>query len=121
MKSKPNAKKNWAARRRWAALLGMFAAVGSVSAADTNAPSTNAPAPPTPPLTPQQFFEGGEKSYDNWVDFSVGGYMANMNRAAAQRASQSSLGLLGGIDDFHYGKEIAATTWSNDHLPHRAN
>ena len=54
-------------RLRWyrAAILGALAVAGNVSAGDTNAP---------PVLTPQQFFEGGEKSYDNWVDFSAGSF-----------------------------------------------
>ena len=70
-------------RRSWAALLGLCAVAGAVSAAETNAPPTS-PTPPAPPkpLTPQQFFEGGDKSYDNWVDFSVGGFMANGSRSA---------------------------------------
>ena len=31
----------------------------------------------TPAMTPGQMFEGGEKTYNNWVDLSVGGLMVN--------------------------------------------
>jgi hypothetical protein len=90
-------------RSRWyrAAILSVLAVVGNVSAQDTNAPTTP---------TPQQFFEGGEKSYDNWVDFSAGGFLNSGNRSQLQQAHQTSSGAFGGLEDFHYQKDIAKDT-----------
>ena len=88
-------------RKAWVAWLGLWAAAGKVLAADTNAPAT---------LTPQQFFEGGEKSYDNWVDFSFGGLINNGNQAELQRSRQMPVGAFGGINDFHYQTDIAKNT-----------
>jgi hypothetical protein len=93
--------RNGKSPRRWISVLGACAAVGTVSAADTNAPA---------PLTPQQFFEGGDKSYDNWVDFSFGGFMNNGNRSQLQQAQQSSFAAFGGLEDLHYQKDVAKDT-----------
>lgn len=93
--------RNGKLQRYWAAILGACAAVGSVSAADTNAPA---------PLTPQQFFEGGDKSYDNWVDFSVGGFMNSGSRSQLQQAQQTSFGPFGGLEDLHYQSDVAKDT-----------
>ncbi len=99
---KPSHKiRKWAARRRWAAILGVCAAAGIASGADTNAPVV---------LKPDQFFEGGDKSYDNWVDISAGGFFASGSRAEAQRDRQAPLGALGGIEDFHYQAQVAKNT-----------
>jgi hypothetical protein len=89
-------------RIRWyrAAILGALAFAGAASA-DTNTP---------PSLTPQQFFEGGAKSYDNWVDFSAGGFLNTGNRSQLQQSRQTSSGAFGGLEDFHYQSDIAKDT-----------
>jgi hypothetical protein len=84
-------------------------------ASQTNAPvaQTNAPAPPAaapPPLTPEQMFEGGAKSYNNWIDLSAGGFISSGNNAQFQQRHQTSGGAFGGIEDFHYQADVAKGT-----------
>lgn len=69
-------------------------------AADTNAPA----------LTPEQQFEGGEKSYDNWVEFSAGGLLTHGVKSEAEQQVQSSAGAFGGIQDLHYQKDVSKGT-----------
>src|SRR5208282_3221799 len=87
----------------WAAIAGACAAVSSLPAADTNAP---APATP-PPLTPQQFFEGGDTSYDDWVEFSTGGFLTQGNKPQFQQDYHNTGGVFGGISDLHYQRDLA--------------
>ncbi|HWX22579.1 MAG TPA: hypothetical protein VN578_21970 [Candidatus Binatia bacterium] len=91
----------------------------TVSAADTNAPaaSTNAPAAkPAPPLTPEQMFEGGTNSYNNWLDLGVGGFFLSGNKAQFEQRRQRSGNLFGGIEDFHLQGDIAkGTTFLDEH------
>ena len=43
------------------------------TAADTNAPAaTAADTNAAPAMTPEQMFEGGTNSYNNWIDFTLG-------------------------------------------------
>jgi hypothetical protein len=119
-------------RWHWAALLGLWVAVSALSAADnTNPPPatvTNAPAvtatntPPAavtnapqkrveaPPLAPEQMFEGGTNAFNNWIDLSVGGFISSGNKAQFQQRHQTSGGAFGGIDDFHFQKDVAKGT-----------
>jgi len=113
----------------WASLLGLGAAIGALAAADTNAPpaATNAPpaatnAPPVetnaPPaetsaplaMTPEQRFEGGTNSYNNWIDFTAGQAFVSGNRAQFQQQHQIPAGAFGGIGDFHLQTGIATNT-----------
>lgn len=120
----------------WAALLGLWVAVSALSAADTNPPPatvTNAPvvtgtntpqaavtnAPQkrveAPPLTQEQMFEGGAKAFNNWIDLSAGGFISGGNKAQFQQWQQSSGGVFGGIQDFHYQTDLAkGTTLTTD-------
>src|SRR5262245_6799047 len=85
----------------WASLLGIWVPASALAAAETNAlpaTGTNAPAttvtnapakavvksgPDTFPtgLSPDQIFEGGTNTYNNWVDISAGGFIVNGNQA----------------------------------------
>ncbi len=93
--------------RRWATwLAGLGLGATGAAAADTNA---------LPPLTPEQAFEGGANSYNNWVEFSTGGFISNGNRANFQKQFQTPGGAFGGINDLHYGTNIdKATTLTID-------
>src|ERR1035441_4034358 len=95
--------------RCWAALLGLSLPAFGLWAADTNAPQAPAPAlqtnaappqatAPAPqtnaappqasapaPLTPEQMFEGGTNSFNNWIDFSAGGFISSGNKAQFQK------------------------------------
>jgi hypothetical protein len=84
----------------WASLLSLSAA-GGLAAADTNAP---------PALTPEQMFEGGTNSFNNWVDFSVGHPFVSGDRAQFQQQLQIPAGMFGGISDFHFQTGIATNT-----------
>ena len=90
-------------RMRWCgiALLGLCGGLPTLRAADTNAPAAT-----PPPLTPDQMFEGGTNSYNNWVEPAVGGFITSGNRAQAEQNNQSRNGTFGGIQDFHYGTDL---------------
>jgi hypothetical protein len=94
-------------RIRWCcgALLGVCGSVPALWAADTNAP-----AAATPPLTPEQMFEGGTNAYNNWVELGAGGFITSGNKAQAEQNQQSWNGPFGGIEDFHYGTSVATNT-----------
>lgn len=98
--------------RWWAVLLGLGATLSTVAAADT---STNAPAAAAPELTPDQMFEGGTNSFNNWIDLSAGGFLAGGNQAQAQQQHQTATGAFGGIEDLHVQGEVAkGTTFTVD-------
>src|ERR1035438_2355120 len=106
--------------RCWAALLGLSLPAFGLWAADTNAPQATAPAlqtnaaPPQAsapaPLTPAQMFEGGTNSFNNWIDFSTGGFISSGNTAQLQKRHQTSNGAFGGVEDFHFQKDLAKGT-----------
>jgi hypothetical protein len=87
-------------------------------AAVTNSPAavvTNAPPPAPKPLTPEQMFEGGATTYNNWVELGVGGFATHGNDASFQRQQQNTFGLFGGIEDLHYqGSPAKGTTFTID-------
>src|SRR5215472_7325135 len=96
----------------WAILLGVGATLSTVAAADT---ATNAPAASTPELTPQQMFEGGTNTYNNWIDLSAGGFFKGGNEAQAQQQHHTSTGAFGGIEHLHFQGDVAkGTTFSLD-------
>jgi len=105
----------------WSWLPALCAAACALAAADTNAPpvtaaDTNAPpvaatdtnAPPA--MTPEQAFEGGTNSYNNWIDFTAGQAFVSGNRAQFQQQHQIPAGAFGGISDFHFQTGIATNT-----------
>ncbi len=94
----------------WIALLGLGAAATSVVAADTNAPPAAVPE-----WTPQQLFEGGTNTYNNWLDLSASGFLTHGNEAQAQQQHQTSSGAFGGIEDMHIQGDVAkGTTFTVD-------
>ena len=101
-------------RWRWACLLGLWVAISTLSAADTNSPEgtvTNKPAvAPPPALTPQQKFEGGTNSYVNWIDLAAGGFITSGNKAQFEQRQRSWDGPFGGIEDFHYRRDMTNDT-----------
>jgi len=98
-------------RWRWASLLGAILAAPSVSASDTNA----APETVSAPMTPEQMFEGGTNTYNNWVDLSAGAFLTSGNKAEAQAQHQMSRPAFGGIEDLHYQADVTkGTTFSVD-------
>jgi hypothetical protein len=104
-KSPTKEQRDQAARRAWyrrCILAGaMLLACGSQArAGDTNAPS----------MTPGQLFEGGAKSYDNWVDLSMGGLITSGSAAQAQQQYQLSNDPFGGVSDLHLQKDVAKGT-----------
>lgn len=78
---------------------------GAAFAADTNAP-----VKVEPPMKPEEFFEGGTKTYDNWVEFSAGGFIFNGNKPQFQQQQRTQNRAFGGIEDFHYTKQLDKTT-----------
>jgi hypothetical protein len=84
------------------------AAQTNAPAASTNAPAAKAEAPP--PLTPEQMFEGGAKTYNNWIDLSAGGFISSGNHSQFQQRQQNYGGVFGGIEDFHYQADVAKGT-----------
>lgn len=92
-------------------LLGVLPAVGMFStfALPAHAGETNE-VKTAEPLTPEQMFEGGAETYPNWVEFSVGGLMTSGSKAAAEARQGMRAGAFGGIEDFHYQKDIAKDT-----------
>ncbi len=80
-------------------------------AASTNtvATSTNKVEAP-PPLTPEQLFEGGATTYNNWLTLSGGGFLTKGNHAQAQQNGHLGDGAFGGIEDFHLQQDVAKNT-----------
>lgn len=58
-------------------------------------------------LTPEQYFEGGENTYNNWVEIGVGGLITRGSKPAAEQSQHRSRGVFGGIEDLHYQGEVA--------------
>jgi hypothetical protein len=95
-------------------LVAACAGVSAFAAEETNAPpaTTNAPAaiePASPPLTQAEMFEGGKEPYNNWIEFSAGGFLINGNHSQFQERHRSRE-VFGGIEDFHYSAKIATNT-----------
>lgn len=120
---------------RWASLIAACGAVSTLSAADAAAPAAQAePAAAAEPAkaedkakaeepakaeekeeapepaTPEEMFEGGKTAFSNWIEFSTGGFFRGGNNAQFQQRHSAPDGAYGGIEDFHYEKEIAKGT-----------
>lgn len=59
------------------------------------------------PLTPEQYFEGGAETFNNWVELSVGGMWHNGSQSQAEQSRHRANGAFGGIEDLHYQVEAA--------------
>jgi len=46
-------------------------------------------------MTAQQQFEGGTEAYENWIEFSAGGFMLRGDRGQAQQLHQRQIALSG--------------------------
>ncbi len=81
------------ARRGSFWLIGMLLlAFGALAQADdTNSPS----------LSPQDYFEGGPKTYNDWITLSTGGLLTHGNQAQAEENLHWGAGPFGGIEDLH--------------------
>ena len=107
MKNKSPAKeqRDQAARRAWYRRCIMIGAMLLSCGTTVRAGDTNAPA-----MTPGQMFEGGEKTYNNWVELSLGGLITSGSAAQAQQWYKLSNDPFGGISDLHLQKDIAKGT-----------
>ena len=56
-------------------------------------------------MTPEQIFEGGTNTYNNWIEFGVGGFLTKGNKSQVQQRNQNSGGVFGGIEDLHHPAE----------------
>jgi hypothetical protein len=56
----------------------------------------------SPPMSAQDFFEGnGTNTYNNWVEFTGGGFLTHGDRAQAESVQKWNNGGFGGIQDLH--------------------
>lgn len=96
-----------AVRCCWASLFVTSAALG----ADTNAP----PAKAEPVLKPEEFYEGGATSYNNWVEFSAGEFFFNGRKPQFQQDQRTQSRTFGGIEDLHITSQLdKKTTFTMD-------
>ncbi len=61
-------------------------------------------------LTPEQWFEGGTNSYNNWIELGTGGFWPTGNQNQAAQGQQFGSGVFGGIQDLHYQTDVAKKT-----------
>jgi len=61
-------------------------------------------------LTASQVFEGGTNAYNNWIEFSTGGFLTRGNAAQAAENQRLRGGAFGGIQDFHLQQNVATNT-----------
>jgi hypothetical protein len=103
-KSPPKIQPDRAARWFWyrRCIIGalLLSCGASARAGDTNSPA----------MTPQQMFEGGPDTFNNWVEFSAGGLMTSGSTAQAQQRYRLSDEPFGGISDLHLQKDVAKNT-----------
>jgi len=86
----------------WASLF----AGSAVLAADTNTPPVKA----EPVMKPEEFFEGGTKPLNNWVEFSAGEFIFTGRKPQYQQEQRKGSTGFGGIEDLHYSTQIDKTT-----------
>ena len=61
-------------------------------------------------IKPEQAYEGGTNTYNNWVELSTGGLMTTGNENQAAQGQRMDPGVFGGISDLHYQTEVAKKT-----------
>jgi hypothetical protein len=61
-------------------------------------------------LPPEKLFEGGDKAYSNWIEFSTGALLTHGSAAQAEERHRLPNSVFGGIEDLHYRKEISKGT-----------
>jgi hypothetical protein len=92
---------------RWQRLLAAAIVIGGTHAraADTN----------SPPMSPQDFFEGGTNTYTDWIEMGGGAFVTGGNRAQAQENQHLANGAFGGIEDLHVqGNAFTNTVFTLD-------
>jgi hypothetical protein len=104
-KSPSKEQRDQAARRAWYRRCIMVGAMLLSCGTTARAGDTNAPA-----MTPEQMFEGGTKSYDNWVELGLGGLITSGSAAQAQQWYKLSNDPFGGISDLHLQKDVTKGT-----------
>jgi hypothetical protein len=101
-------------------VLGVLLVLATVGNGAEDAPKADPPKPDAPvakpaepdtdqkkpALSPEEMFEGGTESYENWVELSLGGMTTRGNEAQAQERYRLQDGPFGGIQDLHYQKGI---------------
>ncbi|HTL74222.1 MAG TPA: hypothetical protein VL863_13045 [bacterium] len=84
--------------------LGRYLLGASLLALGAQAPAADAL------IKPEQAYEGGTNTYNNWVTLSAGGLMTSGNKNAAEQGQRMSSGAFGGIEDLHFQTEVAKKT-----------
>jgi len=74
----------------------LICAVLAISSTPVWAADTN-----SPPMTPQQYFEGGTNTYSDWIELSAGGLLTHGDQGQAAEIQHLSPGAFGGIEDLH--------------------
>jgi hypothetical protein len=97
-------------KRRSAAWLEVVVTALMAAGLPVLAEDTAAEAEAPEPLTPEQMFEGGENTYANWIEFSAGGVWTGGNTAQAQQSLRVPQDPFGGIEDFHYQRDLGKDT-----------
>ena len=95
-----------------AALLVSFG-VARAAEAEAEAPDkADAKMPDKAEAEPQDnsIFEGGTNTFNNWVEFSLGGMFIDGNKSQAQQSRRLPDDVFGGISDFHYQTTVATNT-----------
>jgi hypothetical protein len=61
-------------------------------------------------VTPEQLYEGGTNTYNNWIELGGGDLIRSGNKAQAEQGAGLPGGAFGGIEDLHYQTEVAKKT-----------
>ena len=85
--------------RRGVVAVSMLMCGASARAGDTNNP-----------ITPEQMFEGGTNTYNNWIELSAGGLTTHGSAAQADQRDHLNNGFFGGIEDLHLQQDVAKKT-----------
>ncbi len=91
---------------RWLlSLLGVSLSLAPAGAAGADDPAATEPEE-APVLSPEEFFEGGTKTYANWIELGGGSYFPSGNTAQFQQQQGTQNDVFGGIEDFHYQRDL---------------
>ncbi len=61
-------------------------------------------------VTPEQMFEGGTNTYNNWIELSTGALLTGGYANGAEQREHLNTGIFGGITDLHYEDQVAKKT-----------
>jgi hypothetical protein len=61
-------------------------------------------------ITPEQMFEGGTNTCNNWIELSTGALLTRGYANQAEQGQRLNSGIFGGIEDLHYQSEVAKKT-----------